>query len=96
MSNRSYHSSFIVDVSIRDTLVTLTDSTRGRYSVDLTDKEVFEQFKTWFHTVFLKGIPQHLTVFEYKDVGKDADFDFWITKFCNLKREEGGATMLNG
>ena len=68
MSNRSYHSSFIVDVSISDTLVTLTDSTRGRYSVDLTDKEVFGQFMTWLDTVFLKGIPQKLTVFEYKDV----------------------------
>lgn len=95
MSNRSYHSSFIVDVSISDTLVTLTDSTRGRYSVDLTDKEVFGQFKTWLHTVFLKGIPQQLTVFEYKDVGSGADFDFRITKFCNLKQEEGG-TQLNG
>ena len=60
-------------------------SGRGVWSLDLSeDPSLAAQFKTWMEKIFLKGVPQTLTVFEYEDVGTETDFDCRIKKFCNL------------
>ena len=86
---RRFHSCFIIDVKCHGTSAILTDSTRGSWSVDLTDVNIANQFKEWMEKIFLKGVPQSLTVFEYEDRAETSmDFDFWIKKFCNLPTEK--------
>lgn len=85
---RNFHSCFVVDVKCHGTTVTLTDSTRGLWNIDLKNEDMSIQFKNWMEKIFLKGIPQSLTVFEYEDRSANSvDFDFWIKKFCNIPTE---------
>ena len=86
---RCFHSCFVTDVKTEGTVVQLKDSSRGSWNLDLSDKDLAIQFKTWMEMIFLKGIPQTLTVFEYENRSEDeSDFDFWIKKFCNLPGKE--------
>jgi hypothetical protein len=86
---RCFHSCFVTDVKTEGTVVQLKDSARGFWNLDLSDKDLAIQFKTWMEKVFLKGVPQTLTVFEYVNRSKDeVDFDFWIKKFCNIPTNE--------
>lgn len=86
MSNaRCFHSCYVTNVKTEGSIAQISDSARGVWSIDLTDHQLLSQFKTWLEKVFLKGVPQTLTVFEYEDRGSDkTGFDFWIKKFCNL------------
>lgn len=82
---RRFHSCYVTDVKTEGNTAQISDSARGVWSIDLADHELLLQFKTWLEKVFLKGVPQTLTVFEYEDGGtEETGFDFWIKKFCNL------------
>lgn len=86
---RCFHSCYVTDVKTEGTNVQISDSGRGIWNLDLADKELVPQFKTWMEKVFLKGVPQTLTVFEYEDRSiEEAVFDYWIKKFCNLPDKE--------
>ena len=88
-TTRCFHSCFVTDVKTEGMVVQFKDSARGSWNLDLSDKDLAIQFKTWMEKVFLKGIPQTLTVFEYENCSEDEnDFDFWIKKFCNLPSKE--------
>lgn len=79
----------MTDVKTEGTVVQLKDSARGSWNLDLSDKDLAIQFKIWMEIIFLKGIPQALTVFEYENRSEDeSDFDFWIKKFCNLPSKD--------
>lgn len=85
---RNFHSCFVVDVKCHGTTATLTDSSRGSWNIDLKNEDMTVQFKNWMEKIFLKGISQSLTVFEYEDRSTNSvDFDFWIKKFCNIHTE---------
>lgn len=84
MASKCFHSCFVIDVKVSETVAELTDSTKRTWNVDLSNSELTRQFKIWLKFVFCKGIAQTLTVFEYKDLGSEMDFDMWIQKFCNL------------
>lgn len=78
---RCFHSCYITDVKVVGSMAELKDSAREFWNVDLSSKDIAIQFKEWMEKVFLKGISQTLTVFEYADVGNEVDFDRRIKKF---------------
>lgn len=81
---RCFHSSYVTDVKFYDGYAQIQDSGKMIWNVDLNDKEIVMQFKSWLQNMFLKGPSQTLTVFEYEDRSTETDFDFWIKKFCNV------------
>ena len=84
-SDRCFHSCYVTDVKTSGHIVEIKDSARGVWSLDLNeDPSLALQFKTWMEKIFLKGVPQTLTVFEYEEVGDDIDFCRRVKKFCNL------------
>ena len=62
----AYHSCFIADVQITDSLVRLQDTSKAFYYIDIHDEEVMKSFKTWLQDIFLKCKAQTLTVFKYE------------------------------
>lgn len=80
----------MTDVKVKDKIVILTDSQRMTYYIDSTDMDKSE-FEAWLEGVFLKGISQTLTVFEYVDKGEVGDFEYHIVKFHNVPKK-----MVNG
>lgn len=84
---RSFHSCFAVDASVSGAEAVITDSMRMKWRADLSDEGVKAGFKTWLRNVFLRGVAQTLTVFEYEERGEDPDQENWITKFCNLPEQ---------
>ena len=86
---RLYKSRYIVDVSVSRCSATLVDSSGVKYILK-DDIYVKCQFKTWFNTVFSKGIPQHLTVFECeRKEADDHDVIYEVSKFLNVEVEGG-------
>lgn len=88
MSNKTiaYHSCFIADVQITDSLVRLQDTSKAYYYIDIHDEEVMKSFKTWLQDVFLKCKAQTLTVFKYeiRPMPDCADeTEMFITKIMN-------------
>lgn len=83
MKEAKFHSCYIVDVIVAETII-LKDSSKIVFYVDPTEKEIIVQFKQWFKELFLKGIPQTLTVVEYEDRGEDPDVKKFVKKFCNI------------
>lgn len=80
---RCFHSCFVVDVKCSGSTAKLIDSTKTTWNVDLSDGDLAQQFKKWLESVFLKGVAQTLTVFEYEDRSAEMDFEFWVKKFCS-------------
>jgi hypothetical protein len=66
---KCYRSCFIVDVKIDNThnKAILTDSTRNRFIVDLSNDTTKKSFDAWLTHVFLDSKPQTPTVFEYTE-----------------------------
>lgn len=86
--NRCFHSSYVTDVKTEGTIAQIVDSGKRSWNLDLSNHDLANEFKIWMSKIFLKGLPQTLTVFEYEDRSVDStDFDFWIKKFCNLPLE---------
>ena len=86
---RLYKSRYIVDVSVSRCNATLVDSSGAKYILK-DDIYVKCQFKTWFNTVFSKGIPQHLTVLECeRKETDDHEVIYEISKFLNVSVEGG-------
>lgn len=83
MKEVKFHSGYIVDVVVAETIA-LKDSSRSIFYVDPKDKDIVLQFKQWMKNIFLKGIPQTLTVVEYEDRGEDPDMKKFIKKFYNV------------
>lgn len=82
---KSYHSCFLVDVKISPGFVILEDTGKNIYYVDRADQNAFMSFKEWFKQVFIKGIAQTISIFEYEtrpiEEGLSGAF---IKKFLNL------------
>lgn len=81
---RNFRSCYVVDVQTSPDQTILTDSSRNRYYVNMSSSELKDQFKTWFKNVFLKGVSQRLTVFEYCQSGNHPDIQIDIVKFITL------------
>lgn len=81
MSQKNYHSCFIVDVQIGEKIVALTDSARSKYYIDVMDKEAFMSFIQWFKNSFMKAVSQNITVFKYEFKKQDEGcVDMYIKK----------------
>ena len=80
--------SYISDVCIEKDKIALVDSKRVIYVIDKTypNEELINQFKTWFNTVFSKGVPQFLTVFECERTEKDNEVYFIVKKILNADK----------
>lgn len=70
---KRFRSCFICGVEVHSEYIVLEDSGRNLFIVDKQDKQAFESFVPWFKNVYLKGIPQVLTVIEYSIVPKNND-----------------------
>lgn len=77
-----FHSCFAVDASkASEAEAVITDSTNRRWHVDLSDPAAKADFKKWLAGVFLRGVAQTLTVFEYAQRGEGHDAEYWVTRF---------------
>ena len=65
--SKKFRSCFICGVDIEGNQVVLEDSGRNAYVFDLSTAtdELKAQYKDWFKNIYLKCIPQVLTVLEY-------------------------------
>lgn len=87
MSKR-YRSRYIVEVVAEKTYYELIDSSGERYYINKTDEFVVNEFRCWFRNIFIKGIPQYLTVLQYKQVEHDGQIDNIVEQFVNLHFEK--------
>lgn len=83
MNEKKFRSCFAVDVSVGKNVV-ITDSMRCRWHVDAGNAETAAGFRLWLKDVFLKGVAQVPTVFEYETRGEAPDAENWVTKFFNV------------
>ena len=82
-----FKSRYIVDVIISRDGTMLVDSSGAKYVLK-DDIGVKRQFKAWFNTVFSKGIPQHLTVFECeRRETDDHEVVHEVSKLLNVSAE---------
>lgn len=91
MKEKKFRSCFAVDVSAGVGDVVITDSARCRWHVDTGNEEAASGFRSWLKDVFLKGVAQVPTVFEYETRGEPPDAENWILKFFNV-----GSSRLDG
>ena len=56
---RCFHSCSATDVKTEGTVVQLKDSARGSQNLDLSDKDLAIQFKTWMEMIFCKEFHRH-------------------------------------
>ena len=87
MNKRCFHSCFAINVDVVGSEAVISDSTRAKWHVDMSDEKVKADFKNWLKNVFLKGVAQTLTVFEYEIRGEDPDQEAWIVKFHALPEQ---------
>lgn len=91
----SFGSRYIVDVSIDEEYITLTDSGRGTWYIDPKDSEVMNQFKYWLENIFLKGVQNFLLVLKYEIIHdkENIQSNKIIKKFVNINLK--GDTISN-
>lgn len=87
MNTRRFHSCFVVDVQASEKDIVIVDSTRCRWHVKMDSADAMAEFKVWLKSVFLKGVAQTLTVFEYVEVGGEPDTEYQIVKFYNCPKQ---------
>ena len=62
-----FNSCFITDVEINDKMIILTDSTKQCFYIYRYNcaPETISSFEMWFKMLYLRGIPQTLTIVDY-------------------------------
>ena len=68
---KRFRSCFICGVEIHDDTIVLEDSGRNQFIIDKKDKTAVESFAFWFKSVYLRGIPQVLSIIDYSIVQKN-------------------------
>ena len=68
---KRFRSCFICGVEIHDDFVVLEDSGRNQFIIDKKDKMAIESFVFWFKNVYLRGVPQVLSIIDYSIVQKN-------------------------
>ena len=56
---------------MHDDIVVLEDSGRNQFIIDKKDKMAIESFVFWFKNVYLRGVPQVLSIIDYSIVQKN-------------------------
>lgn len=79
---KAYRSCYIVDVQIADDEIRLQDSSHCSYYIKTSSKDTMSSFKSWLKNVFLKGVAQTLSVFEYEVAQEDGEAKIYIVKFA--------------
>ena len=74
MASKKFRSCFITGVEVNDDMIVLEDSVHLYWHIDrkACSPELVKSFKSWFDNIYMKGIPQTLTIFEYS-IGTNAD-----------------------
>lgn len=70
---KRFKSCFLCCVEMHDKFIMLEDSNKDRFYIDREDKAALESFVFWFKNVYIKGIPQVLTIIDYSYVNKSED-----------------------
>lgn len=83
-SSKCFRSIIAIDVKVTEELITILDSSKMAWHVDLRDCIVLNEFKKWLVNSFLKGKSQTLTTFEYEERIGDPDVVRYIVKFTNI------------
>ena len=68
---KRFRSCFICGVEMHDDIVVLEDSGRNQFIIDKKDKMAIESFVFWFKNVYLRGVPQVLSIIDYSIVQKN-------------------------
>lgn len=85
---KAYHSCFLVDVKIQRDFIILEDTGRNTYYVDRADQIASDSFKVWFKTVFMFGVAQTISIFEYETKPIEEGLSgMFIKKFLNLNQK---------
>ena len=70
---KRFKSCFLCCVEMHDRFIMLEDSNKDRFYIDREDKVALESFVFWFKNVYIKGIPQVLTIIDYSYAKKSED-----------------------
>lgn len=70
---KRFRSCFICLVEMHDNFIGLEDSGHNAFVIDRSNKEAVASFMFWFKNVYLKGIPQVLTIIDFDIVQKNED-----------------------
>lgn len=83
-----FKSCYIIEVIVDKNYITLIDTTQTRYYINTNNKNILSQFKSWFNEIFLKGISQTLTIFQYElaDVS-ECETKMLIVKFLRKTQQ---------
>lgn len=91
---KAYHSCFLTDVKIAKDMIIVEDSYKNRYYVETDNAEAVGSFKTWFKQVFMKGIAQTISIFQYEIKPIEEGISgMFIVKFMNLDNTQKEKTV---
>ena len=68
---KRFRSCFICGVEMHTNCIILEDSGRNQFFIDKNNKSALDSFVLWFKSVYLRGIPQILSIIDYSIVQKN-------------------------
>lgn len=93
MKTINFKSCYIVNVSINEKEILLSDSCNHTYHINKQNNELLNEFKIWFKQIFSKGIAQTLTIFQYEIIDiSECECEIHIVKFL-LKTDSKTETV---
>ena len=75
---KRFRSCFICGVEMHDDIVVLEDSGRNQFIIDKKDKMAIGSFVFWFKNVYLRGVPQVLSIIDYSIVQKNEEESYCL------------------
>lgn len=103
---KRFKSCFLCEVEFYPNYVIVIDSNKVEYYIMTDNVDAISSFKFWFTNVFMKGIPQVLSIIEYdiKSTEDDGTF-YYVNRLIanpgtksepNLLNEDSNSKQLNG
>lgn len=68
---KRFKACFISDVEVHEKHIVISDCHHNEFVIDCADKDAFMSFAEWFKNVYMKGIPQTLSIIDYDIVPKN-------------------------
>jgi len=59
-------------------IIVIEDSGKNQYTIDRDNEDAMKSFTQWFKSIYIKGIPQVLTIIDYSIARKNDDESFYL------------------
>lgn len=93
---KRFKSCFLCEVEFYKDYVIVIDSSKVEYYIMLDNVSAVESFKLWFTNVFMKGIPQVLSIIEYDVVSMENDGTFYyVNRLIANNKTQHESNILN-